>query len=148
MLFGRNPALDRVFRETLPVSVPARVAPLEPATLIDTRIGERREPPPVADGRPLIEITPPGGSGSPPPAPIKAPVGTPKSHDEGRSDVSKQLERGRDLSSSIRSVVESAQGARGLEPPLLEDPSFRRDAESIATDAANHTAISNGSVER
>jgi hypothetical protein len=68
LLFGREPRLDRVFRETVPARLPENTARPAAAVLLETKIGAQSETPPVAANLSLIEIPPPGGGAALPPS--------------------------------------------------------------------------------
>ncbi len=75
LLFGREPRLDRVFRETVPARLPERTVPPATAVLLDTKIGGQGEAPPIAANLTLIEIPLPG-TPPPPSAADKMPPST------------------------------------------------------------------------
>jgi hypothetical protein len=73
LLFGKEPRLDRVFRETVPVRLPENAVAPATAVLLDTKIGGQSEAPPIAANLSLIEIPLPGGPSLPPAAVDKMP---------------------------------------------------------------------------
>jgi hypothetical protein len=86
LLFGKEPRLDRVFRETVPARLPEVTVPPSAAVLLDTKIGGQSEMPPIALKLSLVDISLPGGGASPPPSAAASSSATPESESEPSRD--------------------------------------------------------------
>lgn len=62
LLFGREPRLDRFFRESVPARLPEKAISPAAAVLLDTKIGAQSKTPPIATNQSLVEVPLPGGA--------------------------------------------------------------------------------------